>query len=370
MPTPIYTPRINNNDDTVRLAALLVEIGSSVRTGDPIIDVETDKATFTVEAATDGYLLSVGGNKGDTLQVGSILAWIGATPDEAVTAQGVAPDVNGDVSVESTAAPTLKALLLLKAHGLKIADVPHSGRLTAADVERAAAARGAEKRGVSSDGPRQSLWAESAIPGRTEAFTREELGMSRTVTWHRDEAVPGYIELVHDPQPWEAYAAEFQKERGLMLNPMLSLMSWRLAKLAAETPRVNATISSGGAHLFDQVNLGFMVQAGRRLYMVVVRDAASKSEAAFVSELGDLQRAAMKGVLRAEQTSDATIAFTSMARWSVARHVPILVPQTSLIVAHSAKVNGLTHLGATYDHRLLTGFDVAQVLQSLSSPAV
>ncbi len=295
------------------------------------------------------------------MEVGSILAWIGATPDEAVTVQGVA----SDVSVESAAAPTLKALLLLKARGLKIADVPHAGRLTAADVERAASARGAV-----SEGPRQSLWAESAIPGRTEAFTREEQGMSRMVTWHRDEAVPGYIELVHDPQPWEAYAAEFQKERGLILNPLLSLMSWRLAKLAAANPRVNATLGGGGAYLFDHVNLGFMVQVGRRLYMVVVRDAASKSAAEFVSELGDLQRAAMKGVLRAEQASDATIAFTSMARWNVARHVPVLVPQTSLIVAHSATVNGLTNLGATYDHRLLTGFDVAEVLQSLSSPAV
>ena len=45
MPTPIYTPRINNNDDTVRLAAVLVEIGSWIRAGDPIIDVETDKAS-------------------------------------------------------------------------------------------------------------------------------------------------------------------------------------------------------------------------------------------------------------------------------------------------------------------------------------
>ena len=362
MPTPIYTPRINNNDDTVRLAALLVEIGSSVRTGDPIIDVETDKATFTVEAAMDGYLLSVAGSKGDTLQVGSVLAWIGATPDESVVVQ----DVAADLGEESATAPTLKALLLLRAHGLKLADVPHAGRLTAADVERAAAVRGSEKR----EGPRQSLWAEPTIPGHTEALTREEQGMSRTVTWHRDEAVPGYIELVHDPQPWEDYAAKFQKEQGLMLNPILSLMAWRLAILAGQATRLNATIGAGGAYLFDQVNLGFMVQAGRRLYMVVVRDAASKSEPAFVSELGDLQRAAMKGVLRAEQTLDATIAFTSMARWNVARHVPVLVPQTSLIVAHSAKVNGLAHLGATYDHRLLTGFDVAQVLQSLSSPAV
>ncbi len=361
MPTPIFTPRINNNDDTVRLAAVLVEIGSEVRAGDPIIDVETDKASFTVESATDGYLLAVNGNQGDTLQVGSILAWIGATADEPVTLKQAALE---DAS-ESGSGATLKALLLLRAYGLKLADVPYSGRLTAADVERAAATRGKGNY----ERP-QSLWAEPAIPGRTEAFTREEHGMSRTVTWHRDEAAAGYIELTHDPQSWEAYAAEFQKTHGLMLNPMLALMAWRLAKLAAENPRVNATVSSGGAWLYDQVNLGFMVQVSRRLYMVVVRDAAAKSENEFVNELSELQRAAIKGVLKAEQTSDPTIAFTSMARWNVTRHIPVLAPQTSLIVAHSAKVNGFTQLGASYDHRLLTGFDVVQVLQALSSPPV
>jgi pyruvate/2-oxoglutarate dehydrogenase complex dihydrolipoamide acyltransferase (E2) component len=348
MPTPVYTPRINNNDDTVKLAAVLVKIGARIRAGDPIIDVETDKATFTVESAIDGYLLAVNGETGDTLDVGSILGWIGATADEPIVTEKatVATEDNG-------AGPSLKALLLLRTYGLKISDVPHTGRLTAADVERAAAGRE----------------ATLSIPGRVEPFTPEEKGMARTVTWHRDEAAAGYIEISHDPQAWENYAAEFQKSRGLLMSPMLSLMAWKLAKLATENPRINATATPSGAYLYDKVNLGFMVQVKRSLYLVVVRDAASKTEAEFVSELSELQRAAMKRSLKAEQTADATIAFTSMARWNVARHVPVLVPQTSLIVGHSAKVNGLTSLGASYDHRLLTGFDVAQVLQALSVPS-
>jgi hypothetical protein len=65
----------------------------------------------------------------------------------------------------------------------------------------------------------------------------------------------------------------------------------------------------------------------------------------------------------------ATIAFTSMARWNVSRHVPILPPHTGLIVAHSApRGSGRAVLGATYDHRLLSGFDVVQVLQALAQP--
>ncbi len=58
-----------------------------------------------------------------------------------------------------------------------------------------------------------------------------------------------------------------------------------------------------------------------------------------------------------------------MARWNVSRHVPILPPQTGLIVAHSApRGSGKAVLGASYDHRLLSGFDVVQVLQALATP--
>lgn len=361
MPTVIYTPRVNNNDDTVRLAAVLADAGSRVRAGDPIIDVETDKATFTVESTTDGYLLGVAGKVGDTLQVGSVLAWIGATPDEPIAAGNGVPAADQGAASE----PTLKALLLLKAYGLRISDVPHNGRLTAADVERHAALRPAQRAGATTS----SCWPPPEAPGHTEPFSPEQKAMARTVSWHRDEAAAGYIELPYDPKPWDTYAAEFQKAHSLLLSPLLALMAWRLAKLAAAKPAINATATNEGTYLYDRVNLSFTVQAGANLYLVVVRDAAGKSVEEFVRELGELQRAAMKHALKPEQTAGPTIGFTSMARWKVSRHIPILAPYTSLMVAHSHAADGAASLGASYDHRLLTGFDVAQVLKELSAPA-
>jgi pyruvate dehydrogenase E2 component (dihydrolipoamide acetyltransferase) len=359
MPTPIHTPRLNNNDDEVRLAAILVDIGAKVRAGDPILEVETDKATFAVEAPVEGYLLRVMGQKGDTLLVGSILAWMGSAADEPL------PSVNGAAQSTESAngEPTLKALLLMKAHGLRSSDVPHSGRLTAADVHRYAASRAPKQSAVT-----QTAWPHPQTPGRIEPFSPQSNGMMRAVSWHRDEAAAGYIELPYDPQPWENYAAEFQKKRALMMSPLLSLMAWRLAQLAAASPNINATATSEGAYLYDTVNLGFTVQAGTSLYLVVLRDTASRSGEDFVRELGELQRAAMKHSLAPEQSSGATIGFTSMARWKVSRHIPVLAPQTALMVAHSAPANGTACLGASYDHRLLTGFDVVQVLQKLSLP--
>jgi pyruvate dehydrogenase E2 component (dihydrolipoamide acetyltransferase) len=92
------------------------------------------------------------------------------------------------------------------------------------------------------------------------------------------------------------------------------------------------------------------------------------NEREFVDQLGMLQRAAMKNSLKPSESSGATVSFSSMARWKVSRHVPVLPSHTALIVAHTAPSDGIAHLGATYDHRVLTGFEAVQTLQALSCP--
>jgi pyruvate/2-oxoglutarate dehydrogenase complex dihydrolipoamide acyltransferase (E2) component len=317
MPIAIRTPRVNNNDDEVKLSHVFVERGAKIRSGDPLAEVETEKATFTVESERDGYVLAVNGGLGEMLAVGSVLVWLGDSPDEVVEATengAAAPHKNG-----VQRGPSLKSLLLKKQHGI-------------------------------------------ALPGKAEPLTPEQRGMLRTVSWQREQAAPGYIEIEHDPSPWQQYAAEFKTAQGLWFDPLLSLMAWRLAQLAREHPRINATVAGASAHLYEAVNLGFTVQADATLYLVVVKDAGAMDAQTFVRELGGLQLAAMRHSLTPEQMADPTLSFSSMARWNVTRHMPILPPNTSLIVAHTAG----SHLGATYDHRLLTGYDVVRVLQGLA----
>jgi hypothetical protein len=89
---------------------------------------------------------------------------------------------------------------------------------------------------------------------------------------------------------------------------------------------------------------------------------------AFVDMLSSLMRQGMKGKLTADQTGGVTVGFSSMARWKVMRHMPILAPYTSLMIAHTHETDHIASLGATYDHRVLTGGQVAAALQALSRP--
>ena len=371
MATPLYTPRVNNNDDTVRLVKVLVKPGDAVRAGEIVAEVETDKANFTVEAEHDGYVLSVEQTLHETIEVGSILLWVGAGPDEKVPAGTDGRPVAAAVAAQSQ--PTLKAAQLLAQHGLSAADVPATGdRLTVRDVEAYMAARGSGA-GPTTPAPAAARSSGAASTGAmaegiTRPLTPEERGMLRTVIWQRDEAVPGYVELQYDAGPWTQAAADFQKSEQLLLNPLLALMAYRLARVAAERERLNATIAGDALYAYRSVNLGFTIQSDRTLYLAVIPGAAAMSCRDFVTRLGEVQRAALGHKLRAADLTGATVSFSSMARWNVSRHVPVLPPHTSFIVAHAATTGGIGTLGATYDHRVLTGFDALSALRDVSVP--
>ena len=363
MAVAVHVPRINNNDDEVKLVELAASVGSKITRGQVLASVETDKAVVDVEAPDDGYVIGFLAEPGATVSVGTVLAWLGATADEPVP-QAVTTGSGFDRN-EDRQQPTAKARALLRTHGLDAAQVAGSGdRLTAADVERHVAGRGLHSAPQSPRG--RSTAPVPDVPGERKELRNDQRGMLATVSWQRDHAAPGYLELPFDAAPWDTYAADFQRQHGLLLNPLLPLMAWRLVELVAHRPALNATIVDAQRYEYSVVNLGFTVQAGEVLYLAVVRDGGAMGQLAFVQALIDIQRRAAAHKLSANETQGATIGFSSMARWKVGRHIPVLAPMTAVMVAHTVDPQGQAVLGATYDHRVLHGADVAATLRNLS----
>lgn len=366
MAIAIHVPRINNNDDEVKLVGLDTAIGQRVTKGQVLAQVETDKAVVEVEAQVDGYVLSIRAELESVIRVGSVLIWLGESLDTPVPTE----NENAENSIGgSGSAPTAKAKALLSLYGLNASEVPASGmRLSVADVERHVALRGLTPHGtVPATGVAPAEHPE--ISGARVALTPEERGMLATVTWHRDVAVPGYIEISYDQAPWEAFAKAYGEQHKLLLNPLLPLMAWRLVELAQEKPRLNASIIDRERIEYHDVNLGFTVQAGDILYLTVMRNAGRMDQLDFVNGMIDIQRRAAAHKLTAQETQGATIAFSSMARWKVNRHIPILSPNTAIMIAHTTTPSGECILGASYDHRVLNGADVVVMLRKLAKPS-
>ena len=363
MAEAIHVPRINNNDDEVKLVGLQVAVGGKVSKGQVVAQVETDKAVVDVEAMADGYVLAVLGALDDVLKVGNILIWVGKTPEESVPELEQAKGAGASMG----SAPTAKALALLKKYGLDAAAVPASGeRLSVSDIEAFIAAKGHASKPATPVDEAAELSPE--VSGALRILKSEERGMLSTVLWHRDTAVPGYIEISFAPAEWDAYAREFGQRNSLLLSPLLPLMAWRLVELARDNPRLNATIVGAKRYEYDVVNLGSTIQVGDVLYLAVLRDCVNMGELGFVNAMVDLQRRAAGHKLGPLETRGTTIGFSSMARWQVNRHIPILSPHTALMVAHAVAADGSTVLGATYDHRVMNGADVASTLRKLSKP--
>ena len=369
MPYPLHAPRVNNNDDIVQVVELSVNEGDFVESGDLVAAVETDKAIVEMEAERDGYVLKILPEMNEKVAVGSVVMWLGDSPDEVAPEATAAPV---RVASPGTARPTAKALVMLKDLGLDESQIPCSGeRLTVTDVEVYLAKQSTPSAAAAPGMAGRASERTPDVPGEYHELSEAAHGMLFTVQWHRDKAAAGYLEVEYDPTPWEEYAADYARQNKLMLPPLLPLLAYRLVQLAKEDPKINGTVVNDRHYLYTPINLGFTVQVDKTLYLTVVHDAQSMSRSEYIQALGEVQRHAMAHKLKPSEASGATITFSSMARWKVSRHIPILPPYPALMVAHAApKGSGRAVLGASYDHRLLSGFDVAQVLQTLSQPPV
>lgn len=366
MATPVYTPRVNNNDDTVQVIALHVSPGDEIKRGDLLAEVETDKSVMEVEAEIDGFVLELRYEIDAAADVGSVLLWIGGTPDEPIPK--LPGDADSDMPEGGPGRPTAKALAMLRRYGLTPNQVPSSSeRLNAAEVSAYATKKGLDtKKRVTQTGREDK---KPEVSGKFVELTTVEQGMLRTVTWHRDQAAGAYLEIEYDSKTWDQAAADYATRHGLMLSPMLPMMAYRLVQLAVDQTKLNSTIVASKRYEYTQVNLGFTVQAGEILYLTVMQNAGGMDIQTFIQSLGELQRHAMGHKLKPEESQGATLAFSSMSRWGVSRHMPILPPNTSLVVAHAAtKADGKAVLGATYDHRALSGYDVVRLLAALAEP--
>jgi pyruvate/2-oxoglutarate dehydrogenase complex dihydrolipoamide acyltransferase (E2) component len=358
---------VNNNDDNVLIVSLDVKERDFVKRGQVLGAVETDKAVVDVQAECDGYVLKILGQLDKNAGVGSVLLWLGETADEPI------PELPAETPAQLTAAsvgrPTAKARTMLKELNLSAEQIPAVGeRLTVADIEAWLAKQGRRAPmpgAVVVDAGEPS----PSVSGEYQDLTPEAHGMLATVLWHRDQAAHGYLEIEYDPKLWEDYAGLYTQQNKLMLSPLMPLMAFRLVQLAKLIQGINAAIVNGRRYQYAPVNLGFTVQAGKTLYLTVIEGAQDMDATQFIRAMGEVQRHAMSHKLRPAESSGATLAFSSMARWNVSRHIPILPPQTGLIVAHAAaRGSDRAVLGASYDHRLLSGFDVVQVLQALAEP--
>src|SRR5436305_2739309 len=102
MATDVMMPRLSDSMEEGTVLKWLVDVGGEVKRGEPLVEIETDKANMTYEADTDGVLVEVLAQEGETRPIGQAIARIGAAGEEA-TGQRPEATADGDQAEEAPA---------------------------------------------------------------------------------------------------------------------------------------------------------------------------------------------------------------------------------------------------------------------------
>ena len=416
MPEEIVMPRLSDTMQVGTIARWVKHEGDAVKTGDVLIEVETDKATLELTSYHDGTLAQIVIGDGGTAPVGTIvgiLARVGesvasvriataptqvptpavaqaptqATPAAPVQAQAVAAPVTAgpaahDVPAEAVKASPL-ARVLAEQSGVDLRTLAGhgsgpGGRIVRADVEAAAHAHAQVQPAV----------VPVASPPSGDAFTDEPLNrMRQAIARGMGIAKPGipHIYLTVEAEMDEALALRQQINDLSSADPRAKLsvndLVIKASALALRTwPAVNAWFldeAPARIRTWHQVNIGVAVSVDGGLIVPVIRDVPGKSLGQIARETKDVYDRVRSGKPAANDLQGATFTVSNLGAYGTEEFAAVIAsPQAAILAVGAALPRAVVHDGQivvrttmritlSADHRVVDGAYAAQFLKEL-----
>ncbi len=426
MASDVVMPRLSDSMEEGTVLKWLVEKGGEVKRGEPLVEIETDKANMTYEADTDGVLTEVIAAEGDTLNVGELIARIGEPgespqssdvsrqeeseseaepeqqeeeqepePEESEPAPAPASSGNGGERVKASPVARRVAGEL----GVELARLEGSGpggRIVKADVEAAAKdgqpaeaeAPAAEAEAPAEEAPAEEAPAEDtakaaaagpAVAGpKGEPDVHELTRLQRTVSRRMAEAKATAPDFSLELDVDMTLCIELRGRLKQQADPAPSYndMVVKAAALALrDHPKVNGAYRDGKFELYPSVNVGFAVAAQDTLIVPVVPDADEKSLGEIARQARRLIERVREGEITPPELSGGTFTVSNLGMYGIERFTAILnPPQAAILTVGSlmkkAKVDergrvvarDMMTLTLVCDHRILYGADGAEFL--------
>ena len=326
------------------VARWLVSEGQEIAEDDPLVEIQTDKATVEIPSPYAGTVLRILVAEGDVAPVGAVLVVVGA-PGESVPDVPTPKAESRDVATPAAAAPTgrIAATPLVRKVaqelGVDLAAVAGTGpggRITDDDV-RAAAARGA-----------------GATEGRREPLR----GVRRLIAEHMTRA--------HREVPPVTWVEECDFE-GVELERLLATAVKAVAEALPEFPELNARLDGDSIVYLDRYDIGVAVQTEQGLVVPVVRGAGERSLDELDAEIRRLAEGARTASLKPEEVRDSTFTVTSAGKLAGLFQTPIVNhPEVAILSIGRIAPRAVVRDGGvvvrktgtvaiTFDHRVVDG---------------
>ena len=421
MITKVIMPKLSDAMETGKVIKCIKKEGDSVKGGDVIAEVETDKANVEIEAFGSGVLRKIVVGEGGQVPVGNLIGVIAEPSDDISNLAASAP------SPAAAAAPALPAMESYKSEPATTSVVPMSpvpaatagasaggGRVKASPLARKVAAQsGVDLRLVQGSGPggrivrrdveaagtapataqpvvRPAAAAPAAaarpafvIPPRTGAeFEDQPLSPMRAVIAKRMPLSKGPIphfyvtsEVAMD-RAW-ALRADLNALEGQPKVSVTDLIIKACALALLKNPGVNAQLQGQAIRVFHRAHIGIAVALDEGLITPVLRDCDAKPLSQIAFEARDLAERARGGKLRAQEMSGATFSVSNLGMFDVEEFSAIINPPEGAILAVGSVVEkpvaegGQIRVGRrmkmtiSCDHRVMDGAMGARFLQDV-----
>jgi len=398
---PITVPGVGESISEGILSRWLVAEGAPVKAGDPVFELETDKATTEVPAPASG-VVKRDAAEGDTVAVGATVGSIdpsgkpaAAAPkaEKAPAAEKPAPEAEKPPApAQADAAPAVDAGLspavrrIVAEEGVdpsRLAGTGRGGRLTKGDVLEHLETGGAAKEAPT---PANQTPAPAPPPARPAAAgereTRQRMsGLRKRIAQRLVEAQQtaailttfNEADMTRIMDLRARYKEKYQKTHGVSLGFMSFFIKASIEALKA-FPGVNGRIEGDEIVLPNYYNIGVAVSTDRGLMVPVIRDADALSFADIEKAIVHFADKARKGAITVDDLQGGTFTITNGGIFGSLLSTPILnPPQSGILGMHAIKkrpvvvddqivIRPMMYLALSYDHRLVDGREAVSAL--------
>ena len=400
MTIEIKVPALGESIAEVTVGKWLKKPGDAVKVDDPLVELETDKATQELPSPVAGMLAEIKAESGATLAIGALLALIKEGAGAAATlAAGAVKPAAATLSAAPVAAragtvmpPAPAARKILEEKGVDATDVAGSGKRGQVLKEDALAA---SARPVPTAAPAPAVYVPmapvSAAPtalrassNATDAEREDRQKMSRLrltiarrlkdaqntaamLTTFNDVDMSAVMKLRND------YKELFEKRHGTKLGFMGFFVKACIQALR-EVPAVNAEIDGQDIITKNYYHMGVAVGTDKGLVVPVIRDADHLNLAEIEKKIAEFGKKARDGKLSIEDMQGGTFTLSNGGVYGSLMSTPILnAPQSGILGMHRIEerpvVRGgqivarpMMYLALSYDHRVVDGKEAVTFL--------
>ncbi len=371
--TEIKVPPVGESISEVTLVKWLKKEGDYVNRDEVLCELESEKATFELNAEQAG-VLHIKAEEGATLNIGDLACSIDETAPKPAGAPEVAPAPAAAPAKEEKAAVAPAATLPADTKATPVANaIMADKQVKPADVK-----------GSGSKGRimKQDVLDAIANPGRkggAEAFTREEKrdkmsNLRKTVSRRLVEAKNSTamlttfneVDMTRIMEIRKAHKDAFKESHGVNLG-FMSFFTKACCIALQEWPAVNAYIDGESLVYHHYCDISIAVSAPKGLVVPVIRNAESLSMADIEKKVVELAKKARDSKLTPDEMAGGTFTITNGGVFGSLMSTPIInIPQSAILGMHKIQdrpmaINGkveirpMMYLALSYDHRIIDG---------------